>query len=69
MSPDGWKIGLFAWTVGKNNEIQPIIRNSNYDLMEDDGSHRILYKYGFDTSFDIIIDKVIKVYQYMERFM
>lgn len=67
LTPEGWKIGLFAWTVGKNNEIQQIIRNSNYDLMEDDGSHRILYKYEFDTSLDIIIDKVIEVYEYMER--
>ena len=67
LTPEGWKVGVFAWTVGKNNEIQQIIRNSNYELIEDDGNHRILYKYDFNTSLDIIIDKVIEVYEYVEK--
>ncbi len=68
LTPEGWKVGLFAWTVSKNNEIQQVIRNSNYDLIEDDGSHRILCKYEFNTSLDVIIDKVIEVYKYVENY-
>ena len=67
LTPEGWKIGLFSWIVGKNNEIQQIIRNSNYNLIDDDGSHRILYKYDFNTSLDTILDKIIEVYEYMEK--
>ena len=67
LTPEGWKIGLFSWTVGKNNEIQQIIRNSNYSLIDDDGNHRILFKYDFNTSLDIISEKVIEVYEYMEK--
>ena len=68
LTPAGWKVGLFAWTVGKNNEIQQILRNSNYDLIEDDGSHRILYKYDFNTSLDVIIEKVIEIYEFVENY-
>ena len=68
LTPEGWKVGLFAWTVGKNNEIQQILRNSNYNLIEDDGSHRILYKYDFNTSLDVIIEKVVEVYEFVENY-
>ena len=68
LTPEGWKVGLFAWTVGKNNEIQQMIRNSNYDLIEDDGSHRILFKYDFNISLDVITDKVIEIYEYVENY-
>lgn len=67
LTPEGWKVGLFTWTVNKNSEIQQIIRNSNYDLIEDDGNHRILYNYDFDTSLDVIINKIIEVYEYVEK--
>ena len=68
LTPEGWRIGLFSWTASKNNEIQQIIRNSNYSLLEDDGNHRILYIYDFDTSLDIILEKVIQIYEYVEKY-
>lgn len=68
LTPEGWKIGLFSWTVGKSNEIQQIIRNSNYNIIDDDGSHRILYKYEFNTSLNKILEKVIEIYEYVENY-
>ncbi len=69
LTPEGWKVGLFAWSVGKYKEIQQIIRNSNYELIEDDGSHQILYKYDFNISLDVIMNKVIEIYEYVENFI
>ena len=46
-----------------------IIRNSNYDLIEDDGNHRIIYMNNFYTSLDEISDKVIELYNYFEKEM
>ena len=68
LTPEGWRIGLFAWTVAKNNEIEQIVRNSNYNLLEDDGCHRILFKYDFNISYDVLIEKIIEVYEYVEQF-
>lgn len=67
LTPEGWRIGLFSWTVSKNNEVQQMIRNSDYNLIEDDGSHRILFKYDFNTPLDILLEKIIEVYEYMEQ--
>lgn len=69
LTPEGWKIGLFSWITNKNNEIQQIIRNSKYNLIEDDGRHRILFLYDFNTSIDIIVDKVIEIYEYVENIL
>ena len=68
LTPEGWRIGLFSWTVSKNNEVQQMIRNSDYNLIEDDGSHRILFKYDFNTPLDILLEKIIEVYEYVEQF-
>ena len=69
ITPEGWRVGVFAWTVAKNNELLQIIRNSNYDLIEDDGNHRIIYMNNFYTSLDEISDKVIELYNYFEKEM
>ena len=68
LTPEGWRIGLFAWTVAKNNEIEQIVRNSSYNLLEDDGCHRILFKYDFNISYEVLVEKIIEVYEYVEQF-
>ena len=67
LTPEGWKVGLFSWSVSKGNEILQIIRNSNYNLIEDDGSHRVLYVYDVNTSIDIIQEKVIEIFEFIEN--
>lgn len=64
---EGWKIGLFTLSVVKGNEIKQILLNSNYDILEDDGKHKLLYKYEYNTSIEEISNKVIEIYQYMEN--
>ena len=66
LTPEGWKVGLFSWSVSKSNEILQMIRNSNYNLVEDDGSHRVLYQYDVNTSIDIILEKVIEIFEFIE---
>ena len=66
LNPEGWKIGLFTWSVMKNNKVKQIILNSNYNIIEDDGNHRWLFKYDYNISIEEILEKVIEIYDYVE---
>ena len=65
LNPEGWKIGLFTWSVANNNKIKQILQNSNYNIIEDDGQHRILFKYNYDIDIEEVLKKVVEIYEYM----
>ena len=67
LSPDGWKIGIFTWTTTNSNRIKQIILNSNYNIIEDDGKHRWLYTFGYNTPVEEILNKIIEINNYMEK--
>lgn len=67
LNPDGWKIGVFTWLVVKNNLIKQILLNSKYNITEDDGNHRWLFKFDYNTSIEEIMNKVIEIYEYIEN--
>lgn len=67
LSPNGWKIGIFTWTTSNSNRIKQIISKSNYNILEDDGQHRWLYQFDYKTSIEEILNKVIEIYNYMEK--
>ena len=69
LNPTEWKIGLFTWSVSKNNKIKQILLNSKYDIIEDDGNHRWLFKYNYNTPIKEILDKVLELYDYVENIM
>ena len=66
LSYDGWRLGVFTWSVVNHYKMKQLISNSNYELIEDDGKHRIFYKYDYNTSIETILEKVIEIYNYFE---
>lgn len=67
LSPDGWRIGIFTWTTTNSNRIKQIILNSNYNIIEDDGKHRWLYTFDYNTPVEEILNKIIEINNYMEK--
>lgn len=67
LNPEGWKIGLFTWSVANNNKIKQILQNSNYNIIEDDGHHIWLFKYNYDIHIEEVLKKVIEIYEYVEN--
>ena len=67
LNPEGWKIGLFTWSVANNNKIKQILQNSNYNIIEDDGHHRWIFKYNYDIHTEEVLKKVIEIYEYIEN--
>ena len=67
LSPDGWKIGLFTWTLANSNRIKQIITGSSYNILEDETNHRWLFKYDYNTSIEEILNKVVEIYDYVEN--
>ena len=66
LNPSGWRIGIFTWTVSNHNRIKQIIDNSNYTLIEDETNHRWLFRYDYNADIEVILDKVIEIYNYVE---
>lgn len=64
---EGWKIGVFTWTAGNGNKFKQILLNSNYNIIEDDGNHRWLFKYDYNTSIEDISNKVVEIYKYIDN--
>ena len=62
-----WKLGIFTWVKTNSGYIKQIIMNSNYNLIEDDGNHRWLFKYEYNEDLNVISDKFIEIYNYVER--
>lgn len=67
LNPEGWKIGVFTWSVANNNKAKQILQNSNYNIIEDDGQHRWLFKYNYDINIEDVLNKVIEIYEYIEN--
>ena len=68
LNPEGWKIGFFTWSVANNNKIKQIIQNSNYyNIVDDDGHHKWLFKYNYDIHIEEVLNKVIEIYEYMDN--
>ena len=67
LNPEGWKIGLFTWSVANNNKIKQILQNSHYNIIEDDGQHRWLFKFNYDIHIEEVLKKVIEIYEYIEN--
>ncbi len=67
LTPAGWKIGLFTWTAINNSKIKQILLNSDYNIIEDNGQHRRLFKYSYDTPLEVILTKVIEIYEYIDN--
>lgn len=59
-----WKLGIFTWVKSNAGYIKQAIMNSDYNLVEDDGSHRWLFKYDYNENLDDIADKFIEIYNY-----
>lgn len=67
LSPNGWKIGVFTWTTVNSNRVKQILVNSNYNIIEDENNHRWLCEFDYKTPTEEILDKVIEIYNFMEK--
>lgn len=67
LTQDGWKIGVFSWTVYNGNKMRQLLSNSNYKIIEEEGYHEWLYKFDYHYPQEKIAEKVIEIYNYMEE--
>ena len=67
LNPEGWKVGLFTWSVTGHNKVKQIILNSNYKIIDDDGKHRWLFKFDYNTKIEEILNKVLEIYEYVDK--
>lgn len=67
LTQDGWKIGVFSWTVYNGNKMRQLLSNSDYKIIEEEGYHEWLYKFDYNYPQEKIVEKVIEIYHYIEE--
>lgn len=67
LTQDGWKIGVFSWTVHSGNKMRELLHNSNYKIVEEEGYHEWLYKFDYNYPIEEIAEKVIEIFNYIEE--
>lgn len=63
LTVDGWKLGVYIWKKSNLNKIKTILKENNFNILEEVDNHEWLYEFDYDYPIEEIVKRASDIYE------